>query len=141
MFNLANHAFLNNITDPDLLQAFEQQHAVASAGQTDPAAILRGMAERRGWHPDDLAILATVPVDGYHRIFKEHYGDVLHGMISICLQFRSQGGESDDHSESKDQGIIATRARAALALIASESPMNALRVSKYGTRPHTATET
>jgi hypothetical protein len=50
-------------------------------------------------------------------------------MISMCLQFRSQGGESDH------QGIIAARARAALALIASESPMNALRVSKYGVKP------
>jgi hypothetical protein len=81
------------------------------------------MAERRGWHPDDLAILANVSVDEYWRIFKEHRGDVLHGIINMCLQFREQAD---------NQGIIAERARAALERIGRESAMNALRVSKYG---------
>jgi hypothetical protein len=132
VFDLENHPFRNRIADPDLLHVFEELHAISATTQRDAAVILRGMAGRRGWHPGDLAILATVSVDEYRRIFKEHRGDVLHGMISMCLQFRSQGGEPDH------QGIIATRARAALALIAGESPMNALRVSKYGVKPGAA---
>jgi hypothetical protein len=90
------------------------------------------MAERSGWHPDDLAILATVSVDEYWRIFKEHRGDVLHAMINMCLQFREQAG---------NPGIIAERARAALERIGRESAMNALRVSKYGIKVGAARET
>jgi len=85
----------------------------------------------QGWHPDDLAILAAVSVDEYWRIFKGHRGDVLHGIINMCLQFR---GQADN------QGIIAERARAALERIGRESAMNALRVSKYGIKVGAAHE-
>ena len=122
VFDIENNPFRNRITDPDVIHAFQQQQN-AVAAQTDAAAILRSMAERRGWHPDDLAILANVSVDEYWRIFKEHRGDVLHGIINMCLQFREQAD---------NQGIIAERARAALERIGRESAMNALRVSKYG---------
>ena len=124
VFDIENHPFRNQITEPDVIHAFQQQQNAAAA-QVDAAAILRNMAERHGWHPDDLAILATVSVDEYRRIFKEHRGDVLHGIINMCLQFR---GQADN------QGIISERARAALELIGRESPMNALRVRKYGIR-------
>lgn len=124
VFDIENHPFRNQITDPDVIHAFQQQQN-AVAAQVDAAAILRSMADRHGWHPDDLAVLATVSVDEYRRIFKEHRGDVLHGIINMCLQFRAQAD---------NQGIIAERARAALELIGRESPMNALRVRKYGIR-------
>lgn len=130
VFDIENYPFRNRITDPDVIRAFQEQHS-AVATQADAAAILRSMAERRGWHPDDLAILANVSVHEYWRIFKGHRGDALHGIINICLQFR---GQADN------QGIIAERARAALELIGRESPMNALRVSKYGVRVGGANE-
>lgn len=130
VFDIENHPFRNRITDPDVIRAFQQrQNAVAK--QADAAAILRSMAERRGWRPDDLAILATISVDEYWRIFKEHRGDVLHGMINMCLQFREQSGNS---------GIIAERARTALERIGRESAINALRVSKYGIKLGAAPE-
>jgi len=128
VFDIDNHPFRNRIIDPDVIHAFQQRQN-ALAAQADAAVILRNMAERHGWHPDDLAILATVSVDEYRRIFKGHRREVLHGMINMCLQFQ---GQADD------QGTIAERARAALDQIGRESPMNALRVSKYGIKVNVA---
>lgn len=122
VFDIENYPFRNRITDPDVIRSFQQQQS-AVAAQADAAAILRSMAERHGWHPDDLAILAAVSVDEYWRIFKEHRGDTLHGIINMCLQFRGHAG---------NPGIVAERASAALERIGRESAMNALRVSKYG---------
>ncbi len=127
-FDIENHPFRNQITDPDVIHALQEKQA-ALAAQTDAAAILRNMAERHGWHPDDLAILAAVSVDEYQRIFQAHRGDVLHGIINMCLQFR---GQSDT------QGVIAEKARAALERIGLKSQINALRVSKYGIKIGTA---
>jgi hypothetical protein len=122
-FDLEEFTFRNHITDPDVIQVLKTQNVIRT--QDDPAAILRSMAERRGWHPNDLATLATVPVEEYRRIFKAHRGAVLRGIVNICLQFMTEPG---------DQGIIAERARAALRQIGDESPINALRVSKYGVK-------
>jgi hypothetical protein len=124
VFDIENYPFRDRITDPDVIHAFQHQHN-AVATQAEAAAILRNMAERRGWHPDDLAVLAIVSVDEYWRIFKGYRGDVLHGIINMCLQFQ---GQADN------QGIIANKARSALERIGRESAMNALRVSKYGIR-------
>jgi hypothetical protein len=60
-------------------------------------------------------------------------------MIRICLQFRAHKGDPDENDgqggEYANQRIIGTRARDALALIASESPINALRIAQYGIKP------
>jgi hypothetical protein len=128
LLNLADHPFRDQVTDPDVQQAL-QRYAIATGAKNDVVAILRNIVENKGWHPDEIAILARAPVDEYRRIFKEHRGDALHGIINVCLKLREPGPEDDPST-------IAEKAREALKMIGCESPINERRIAKYGIKAH-----
>jgi len=80
----------------------------------------------KGWNPEDIAILSSLPVDGYYRLLKNTEGNDLRRILSSCLQFDSIGNASADMKE------ISRRAKEALKRIGQESLINARRVKRYG---------
>jgi hypothetical protein len=58
---LNSYPFRERIDDPDVIKAFQEKFATVKP-KVDPVGILRSMAETNGWHPDDLDVLATLPV-------------------------------------------------------------------------------
>jgi len=69
---------------------------------------------------------AGLSADDYERIFMECTGDRLHAAVSGALQFSRIGNATPAM-----QGI-ANNARAALQRTARRSPLNAIRMRKYG---------
>ena len=124
-FDLEGFTFAGEIKDPDVLDAFKQKLATLT-DKRDPSLIMIGMAEKRGWNDKDLDLLANLDVDEYVELFKSHHNTELHAMISACMVFAKMTNASDPMKE------ILRRAREALSIIGTESPLNALRVRKYG---------
>src|SRR5262249_18044170 len=84
------------------------------------------MAGTREWSDDDISILAKLPTEEYRKIFKQYAGPELFKIVDACLQFKRIGNASDA------MRAVAKSATEALRLIGSESPINAIRVRKYG---------
>ena len=114
------------VKDPDIVDAFAQKYATFDRQGAEPAAILLRMADMNGWNPKDIAILSSLPVDVYYRLFKNTDGRDLQRILGSCLQFDTIGNASADMKE------ISRRAREALKRIGQESPINARRVKRYG---------
>jgi hypothetical protein len=125
LFDLDNNPFRDRIDDPDVIQAFKAKVATFEI-VVDPVAVLQSMADRNGWHPDDLDVLSKLPVESYYDIFKKFQGDELRKLLNACLQFDRIENASEAMRE------ISRRAREALRRIGEESPLNAQRVRKYG---------
>jgi hypothetical protein len=117
--------FAAEIKDPDVLSAFNEKLAAISS-QADPATILLNIAKNQGWGPDDITVLSNLPIDEYYKIFKSKREQDLARVISACLLFDRVAGATDAQKE------IPRRAKAALKRIGLESPLNALRMTKYG---------
>lgn len=125
-FDLANYPFPGSVKDPDVVVAFNQQFASLTPEQRSPKEVLRSIGESNSWSEDDIDTLSELPIEGYLGIFKNESGESLHKLIRTCLQFKRIIGASNRAQE------IARRAEQALVLIGQESPLNALRVQKYG---------
>jgi hypothetical protein len=124
-FDLDNHPFKESIDDPDIIQAFKEKCAELRDGR-DPAAILLSIANTHGWSDADIGTLSALSIDEYYKIFKEGEGPELRTVIDTCLQFDRIASPSSPMSE------ISKRAKEALQRIGRESPINALRLRKYG---------
>ena len=120
--------FAAEIKDPDVLSAFTEKLAAISS-QADPAAILLNIAKNQGWGPDDITVLSNLPIEEYYKIFKSMKGQDLARVISASLLFDRVLNATEAQKE------IPRRAKAALKRIGLESPLNALRITKYGIQP------
>lgn len=122
--DLEHFPFKEQIDDPDVIEALNK----CSTFKEEPnaAAILASMADRGGWNPEDIETLATLSIDEYYDIFKKTEGQALRKIIDACLLFDRISNASIPKRE------ISRRAKAALNRIGQESPINALRVRKYG---------
>jgi hypothetical protein len=125
LFDLRTYPFAGDVTDPDIVQAFRDQH-VSFKTEINPTAILLRMAETNGWNPEDIVTLSTLPVGEYYKIFKNNRGHDLRRLVDTCLQFGRIMSASPDMRE------ISKRAKDALALVGKESAINARRVKAYG---------
>jgi len=127
-FDLDEHPFREDIDDAEVMQAFKEKFE-SFRPEHDPAVILKLMAERQGWQHDDIATLASVPVENYVRIFEQTTGPDLLQMIAASLQFNKLAGATPVMLE------ISRRAGEALAFIAGKSKINARRISRYAIAP------
>jgi hypothetical protein len=126
LFN--RHSFpFEDLKDPDVIRAFDEQYKALTSPQ-DVGAVLRTMAEKNGWNPEDITTLAGAPIETLYDIFKSTRGRELRKLIDTCLQFDKIGGATPEMKE------IAKRARSALERIGTESAINARRVRKYGVK-------
>ena len=124
-FDLKSHPFASMIDDPDVVQAIKDKYATFTDNR-DPTAVMLGIANKRGWGDEDILVLSALTSEDYYTIFKEHEGVELRHIVDGCLLFERIGSSTDPMKE------ISRRAKEALRRIAQESPINALRVKKYG---------
>ena len=125
LFDLERTVLAGTVDQPKVIEAFKQK-AASLAQAVDAESVLLSMVGRNGWSPEDLTTLAAIPVDGYYAIFKKYSGNQLHDILKVCFQF---GGIDNVTPEMKE---IVDRSKQALARIGVESPLNAMRVRKYG---------
>src|SRR5690606_15609473 len=88
--------------------------------------VLMRLAGSNGWNNKDEIILADTTADEYYELFKSEAGEHLSDIVNTCLKF----GQFSNASERQQQ--IAENAKKALIRIGKESPINALRVRKFG---------
>jgi hypothetical protein len=99
--------------------------AMANAQTPSLADTIKGLVGRNGWNPIDEEILATASADDYIDFFRSRTGDPhLSSYIRLCLKF---GGFAGNPAYRR----IGVTVSNALRLLATESPINALRVANF----------
>jgi maleate cis-trans isomerase len=95
-----------------VVNSFDAEAELIRAGQTyDSEAIKR---------------LAEVPIDDFYKMIKSKKGDEMRKVILSALEFRRISNVSPEMRE------VVQRMEEALRKIGSESPLNAVRVQRYG---------
>jgi len=80
LWDLENHPFRGNVQDAAVIRAFANKFA--SFGSTgDPVELLKTIGARRSWNPEDISVLASLPVAEYHRALKENTGGELDAIL------------------------------------------------------------
>lgn len=92
------------------------------------------MASSNAWNPEDEITLANTSPEALYKVFKEENGAHLGSMINACLRFGTFANSTER------QNKVAASAKEALRRIASESKLNALRVSKFGVSAEDASD-
>jgi hypothetical protein len=124
-FDLQVFPFGNQVTDPDVINAFKAKLSDLPV-KMDAKESLISIADTNSWNPDDLKMLAAIPVDEYHRLLKNTRGSELRKVIKASFMFDAVMGATPDMKE------LSMRVKEALQRIGKESPINALRVRPYG---------
>lgn len=122
-FNVEEYSFAENITEQEVIGAFNAKMATANEPRDFPELLSK---LRHGWSDDELEALASIPVDEYAAIFKAAKGKQLRQILAGALSFDNVVGATPTMLE------ISRRARLALRAIAAESPINARRVAQRG---------
>lgn len=121
-YDLDQHPFGGNVSDPDVRAAFKEKAAQAQEKRDLPAILL---SIKDGWDDDRINALASAPIEQYQKAFKSHSGVELRRMLSNAFQFDRIVNASGAMRE------ISRRAHEALKLIGAEFPINARRVSWF----------
>jgi hypothetical protein len=132
IFDLRNYPFAGEVSDADVIQAFDAKYATFKQ-TTAPSTILLRMADTNSWNPEDITALSSLSVDEYYEMLKVTRGRDLRKIISSCLQFDNIANATPDMKE------ISKRAKDALRRIGKESAINARRVKTYGVDDSAAT--
>ncbi len=127
LFDLDNLPFNSEVDDPDVRAAFAKKLETFKE-EKNPAEILESITTKHGWSQADIDVLAALRADDYFHMFKSNKGDEMQRLIITCLEFGRMGDERGQYK------AIAGHAREALKSIGQESPMNALRIRRYGLR-------
>ena len=125
LFNLRHFPVAAEVSDPDVVHAFNDKYA-SFKKPTNPTTILLRMSAMNSWNPDDIATLSTLPVNQFYSILKSNTGSDLRAIIGACLQFDRIVNATPEMRE------ISKRAKDALKLVGQESAINARRVKAYG---------
>ena len=122
-FDLREYAFSHEITDPDLIKAFDDKVSSMKPRQDFKAALL---SARDGWNKEQLEIISNARVQEYTETFKNSSGDELRRLLSNAMQFARIANPSPEMSK------IVSNTKAALQEIGRESAINARRVRRFG---------
>lgn len=125
VFDLSTYSFQGEITDPDVIAAFNSKFA-SLVVKPDIQGVLLSMAKMNGWNPKDIRLLSAASVEDLYAIFKQAEGDELRKIINSCLQF------NNILNATAEMKRISDVAAEALQLIGMESAINARRVRAYG---------
>lgn len=117
------HLFAGSVDEKfrDAVQhAYAEDKALPSLSDT-----IVDISKRNGWSVDQIEAMSQASPDDYYAFFKSINGDRdLGAYVKTCLQF---GGYKDDERHQK----IYVAASEALKRIATESHLNAVRVSRF----------
>jgi hypothetical protein len=122
LFNLADNPFSSDITDPAILERFNAKHSSFKPTLTIADAISY-IATNSGFSNIHTEPLMKATEEDYYALFKIDHGEALSRIVKSCLQF-------DNWND--DKKSIGIKARSALVRIGKESPLNAIRVRRYG---------
>ncbi len=110
--------------DPALQQVIEQR-LKSMPLERDPTEVLLKIYQNNGWHPDEIAFLASLSVDQYFNILKNARDQNQRILINTALQFGRFENPSEEYKS------IAHSMIAALRKISREGPLNEMRVKQY----------
>jgi hypothetical protein len=122
-WNTQHDPFARGSFDPDLASVIERKKAVPPK-EFDVAAAL--ISAGKNYDADTIAKLVTVPVEMYRDLISTARGDHLRSLVLSALEFRRIANASEDMRR------VITLMEEALRMIGRKSPLNALRLKKYG---------
>ena len=88
-------------------------------------AVLTSLAEGTGWSVADERVLLGAGEEAYYSVFEGLRGRSLRPTIAECLRFARV-------KSSEDGGAMIARVEGALRRIGATSPMNRLRIARFG---------
>lgn len=124
-YDLHNHTFGVDIKDSDVRKAFKDAYDKFSDTRV-PIDILKELVASRNWNEDDIMLIATLTADDLRTYLKSLDGYELRRAIKTLLDFSMMGGQGSAYQ------TIYERSLAALQEIGRESPINRMRMTKYG---------
>jgi hypothetical protein len=127
LFNLRSNPFASSVSDPEVIQAFEDKYATFKH-EASPTQILLSIADSRSWNAGDIAVLSALPSDEYYRMFKATRDPDLRKIVGACLMFDTMAEAGPNYQE------VVKRAKEALKRIGKESRINLRRVKGYGVK-------
>jgi hypothetical protein len=119
-FDLSQDDFGDLISDLTLRQRFEAAH-VAHRQLPTLSESLVFMAAFSSYNPDHVVAMRLASVGDYEQVFRTFNGADLRNAIKSSLRFKT--GED---------AVIGQRAREALLRLKALSPLNALRLARFG---------
>lgn len=122
IFDLGINPFANDIKDTVILERFKKRQSETKILMPMTDAVMY-IADHSGWSNSHIEPLLAATEDDYFNLFKQDHGEQLSRIISSCLQFEN----FEDKLKS-----IGKMARAALTRIGNETPLNAIRVRRFG---------
>lgn len=125
LFDLENNYFHAEKKDGELVEKFNQAYSI-SATVRSAREVLANIDMTNGWSDSDEKILENTSVDEYYAIFSTEEGDHLSSYISTCLKFGQYSNSTEQYK------TISHNAMEALKQIASESPINKVRLRRFG---------
>lgn len=127
IFNLRTYGFAGEITDRAIRERFASI-ADSSKRPRSVREVLADISSRDGWNQEDEKVLANAPAEEFLAVFKSEQGEHLSRYVDAALQF------GRFNNSSGQQRRIAENATCALRIIAKESPINEMRVRKFGVK-------
>ena len=124
-FDLSNSAFGDEVTDPDVRDAFETKYK-SFGDERSPVEILVRIAKNQSWSRDDKTLLSKLSADNFYAIFKAQKGSDFSRVIHGSLNFE------DIVNADAEMKTITANAKAALVRIGGESLLSRRRVKRYG---------
>ena len=106
----------------------ERQNAAAEAAAKTFDFEAELIQAAQNYNNEAIAKLATIPVEEYYKLIKSKEGDEMRKVILSGLDFRRISNASPEMLE------VVRRTEEALKKIASESKLNAVRVTRYGVK-------
>jgi hypothetical protein len=124
-FDLQMFPFGDMVTDPDIIGVFSSKLAAFTV-KKNAGEILIGIGQTSSWNSEDIKTLASCTVDEFYHLLKSARSQNLRLILKASLMFDNMTGTSTDMVE------FSNRVKEALKLIGNESPLNAIRVKRYG---------
>jgi hypothetical protein len=118
-FNLDEYAFRGEINDKEIIQKFDEIHVKSNPMPTLLDAV-RAIS-RQSWSGADERVLDAATEGDLDTFFKGNHGRELGRYVKSCIRF----GTMEGHTQ------FGERVRIVLRKISEESPVNAVRVSRY----------
>jgi hypothetical protein len=111
--------------DADLIARFAERRSQLVVPKA-PLAVLSMLAGADRWGPSDIEAISALTANDFYNIFKQNEGPGLQSLVNGALCFRRITNPTPEMAS------ITANATEALRLIASETPLNAKRIQRYG---------
>lgn len=121
LFDLDNNPFSSEIRDTVIWERFKKHFKDNREAMPLQDAVMY-ISDGNGWSQEHIAALMAATDDDFYNFFKQNHGRFLNTVVKSCLQFEGR----TEHKK------IGQTVRAALIRIGKESPLNAIRVRRYG---------